>query len=249
MLTNAVQIAGFEKPFRDTMVNNLPNKSVYTENVLGLLPMSHIYGLVVICHSTIYRGDGVIVLPKFEFASTLQAIQDYRIQSLFLVSVVLPIHLNLSADLVQVPPIIILMTKNAKVLAQYDLSSVWSLFTGAAPLGQETAEDMQKLFPSWKIRQGYGKLQLCQHFMFPLDYTLFVDNIANTSAVEHDHEAEATVLTDMFQALLKHALSCVRVHPTISGLAPQAQFSRVLNASLSLSKVSKSPDMTSLGSC
>jgi acyl-coenzyme A synthetase/AMP-(fatty) acid ligase len=50
------------------------------------------------------------------------------------------------------------MTKNSQLLAKYDLSSVWSLFTGAAPLGQETAEDLQKIFPSWKIRQGYGKL-------------------------------------------------------------------------------------------
>jgi acyl-coenzyme A synthetase/AMP-(fatty) acid ligase len=57
----------------------------------------------------------------------------------------------------QVPPIIILMTKNPQMLAKYDLSSVWSLFTGAAPLGQETAEDLRKIFPSWKIRQGYGK--------------------------------------------------------------------------------------------
>jgi acyl-coenzyme A synthetase/AMP-(fatty) acid ligase len=56
-----------------------------------------------------------------------------------------------------VPPIIILMTKNEKLLAKYDLSSVWSIFTGAAPLGQETAEDLQKIFPDWKIRQGYGK--------------------------------------------------------------------------------------------
>jgi acyl-coenzyme A synthetase/AMP-(fatty) acid ligase len=50
------------------------------------------------------------------------------------------------------------MTKNPQLLAKYDLSSVWSLFTGAAPLGQETAEDLQKIFPSWKIRQGYGNL-------------------------------------------------------------------------------------------
>lgn len=50
------------------------------------------------------------------------------------------------------------MTKNKQLLEKYDLSSVWSLFTGAAPLGQETAEDLQKIFPSWKIRQGYGML-------------------------------------------------------------------------------------------
>jgi ribosome assembly protein SQT1 len=61
----------------------------------------------------------------------------------------------------KVPPIIIQMTKNKDLLSKYDLSSVWSLFTGAAPLGQETAEDLQKIFPSWKIRQGYGLTETC----------------------------------------------------------------------------------------
>jgi len=144
VIANTLQIKTYEEPFRSKMINDLSNQTDYTENVLGLLPMSHIYGLVVICHASVYRGDGVIVLPKFEFASTLQAIQDYKINSLFLV-----------------PPIIILMTKNPKVLAKYDLSSVWSLFTGAAPLGEETATDLQKIFPSWKIRQGYGLTETC----------------------------------------------------------------------------------------
>jgi hypothetical protein len=55
------------------------------------------------------------------------------------------------------------MTKNAQLLAKYDLSSVLSIFTGAAPLGQETAEDLGKIFPSWKIRQGYGRLAMQFH--------------------------------------------------------------------------------------
>jgi acyl-CoA synthetase (AMP-forming)/AMP-acid ligase II len=76
------------------MINDLRNQSEYTENVLGLLPMSHIYGLVVICHASVYRGDGVVVLPKFEFASTLQAIQDYKINSLFLVRLFFLVHLS-----------------------------------------------------------------------------------------------------------------------------------------------------------
>lgn len=144
VLIYAVQIGTFEKPYRDTIIKDLRNQSDYTENVLGLLPMSHIYGLVVICHASVYRGDGVIVLPKFDFQTTLQAIQTYKINTLFLV-----------------PPIIILMTKNKALLDKYDLSSVWSLFTGAAPLGKETAEDLQAIFPSWKIRQGYGLTETC----------------------------------------------------------------------------------------
>jgi len=50
------------------------------------------------------------------------------------------------------------MTKNKPVMDQYDLSSVdqGGIFTGAAPLGKETANDLQKLYPQWQIRQGYG---------------------------------------------------------------------------------------------
>jgi acyl-coenzyme A synthetase/AMP-(fatty) acid ligase len=41
--------------------------------------------------------------------------------------------------------------------SKYDLSSVESLFTGAAPLGPETAADFLKVWPNVLIRQGYGK--------------------------------------------------------------------------------------------
>lgn len=57
----------------------------------------------------------------------------------------------------KVPPIIILMTKNRSTMDKYDLSSVRSVYTGAAPLGKETADGLQKIIPSWAIRQGYGK--------------------------------------------------------------------------------------------
>lgn len=48
------------------------------------------------------------------------------------------------------------MAKNQPACSKFDLSSVKSIFTGAAPLGAETAEELQGLYPSWKIRQGYG---------------------------------------------------------------------------------------------
>jgi long-subunit acyl-CoA synthetase (AMP-forming) len=53
------------------------------------------------------------------------------------------------------------MTKNQGTLAKYNLSSVSSIFTGAAPLGKETAEDLQRMFPTWAIRQGYGLTETC----------------------------------------------------------------------------------------
>ena len=52
---------------------------VETQVELGLLPFSHIYGLVVVAHSATWRGDEVIVLPKFELTDYLQAIERFKI--------------------------------------------------------------------------------------------------------------------------------------------------------------------------
>src|ERR1700761_5352942 len=142
VIANTLQICVFDKLSRDQL--KPPGADTYLENALGLLPMSHIYGLVVICHASVFRGDGVVVLAKFEFKQYLQAVQDHKINTLYLV-----------------PPIIILMTKNKQVLDQFDLSSVKAIFTGAAPLGEETADDVNKMYPSWLIRQGYGLTETC----------------------------------------------------------------------------------------
>ncbi|KAL8843344.1 MAG: hypothetical protein Q9170_000202 [Blastenia crenularia] len=138
VIANTLQICTYEAPYRERLRKPGDQESP-SEVALGLLPQSHIYSLVVICHATIYRGDQVINLPKFELHSYLNAIQRFKINGLYLV-----------------PPIIITMLKNQGVTKKYDLSSVKGLFTGAAPLGEETAEECQKQYPDWKIRQGYG---------------------------------------------------------------------------------------------
>lgn len=142
VIANTMQIATYDEKYRQTLVE--PGNNSYQETCLGLLPFSHIYGLIVVCHVSAYRGDGVIVLPKFEMSSFLQSIQKFRIATLFLV-----------------PPIIINMVNNKKTLQNYDLSAVKTIFTGAAPLGEETADDLQKIFPKWEIRQGYGLTETC----------------------------------------------------------------------------------------
>jgi acyl-CoA synthetase (AMP-forming)/AMP-acid ligase II len=137
VIANTMQVKAYDEDFRNTLKK--PGEERYMENELGLLPFSHIYGLVVILHAGIYRGDCIVVLPNFEFKQLLQAVQDYRINTLYLV-----------------PPSIILMSKNKHLLDQFDLSSVKVIFSGAAPLGQETADDLNKQHPNWLIRQGYG---------------------------------------------------------------------------------------------
>lgn len=141
VMANTIQIGVMDRVSRD---NWNEGGEQYTENCLGLLPMSHIYGLVVICHASIYRGDCVVVMPKFDLKQCLQCIQDHKIAGLYLV-----------------PPIVILFAKNDKLLSQYDLSCVKVIFTGAAPLGEETADDISKQHPDWVVRQGYGLTETC----------------------------------------------------------------------------------------
>ncbi|OAA45602.1 phenylacetyl-CoA ligase [Metarhizium rileyi] len=138
VIANTIQFVTLEKSNRDTIRKQL-GVGGYTENCLGLLPMSHIYGLIVICHVAPYRGDGVIVLPRYEFKLLLQAVQDFKIQMLYLV-----------------PPMILHMSKQPDIVKQFDTSSVRAVFTGAAPLKEDTAKEFLKVLPRVNLLQGYG---------------------------------------------------------------------------------------------
>ncbi|KAF5665123.1 phenylacetyl ligase [Fusarium circinatum] len=112
---------------------------VATQVGLGLLPFSHIYGLVIICHSMPWHGDEVVVLPRYNLDHMLATIQKYEIR-----------HLPL------VPPIAIQLLQNKSKCDSYDLSSIEWVSSGAAPLGAKTIESMQRTWPKWKVGQGYG---------------------------------------------------------------------------------------------
>lgn len=83
VIANTLQSTTYEKSWRKSVTP--PGGKPYTEVALGLLPQSHIFALVVICHTGAYRGDQTVVLPKFEISSFLQAIQEFKINSLFVV--------------------------------------------------------------------------------------------------------------------------------------------------------------------
>lgn len=83
VISNVLQSEAFDRRWRTPEPGNQLPK---TEVALGLLPLSHIYGLVVIASSSTWRGDEVIILPKFEMASYLMAMQKFKINTLYLVS-------------------------------------------------------------------------------------------------------------------------------------------------------------------
>ena len=138
VITNTLQTTLFEKSSRAQI------GSTYRDVALGLLPQSHIYGLVIIAHASTYRGDQVVVLPNFELKSFLNAIETYKISTLYLV-----------------PPIAITMANNPDLLQKYDMSSVRQIFCGAAPLAKEITDELNRRHPSWKIRQAYGLTESC----------------------------------------------------------------------------------------
>lgn len=56
-------------------------------NLAGILPFCHSMALVMLGHSHTVRGDGIIVLPKFDFLPFLNSIQKYKINQLLAVSI------------------------------------------------------------------------------------------------------------------------------------------------------------------
>ncbi|KAF5562482.1 phenylacetyl ligase [Fusarium phyllophilum] len=119
-----------------------------TQVMLGVLPFSHVFGLMLITHLGTYRGDEIIVMPRFEFEPFLAAVSRFKIHQL-------PI----------VPPIVIQMLDRRELCRKYDLSSVRFVYTGAAPLGKETVDDLLGLYPKWRLGQGYGMTETATVFI------------------------------------------------------------------------------------
>jgi acyl-CoA synthetase (AMP-forming)/AMP-acid ligase II len=105
--------------------------------VIAALPFFHIYGLVVIMKATLADGGTLVTMPRFDLMEFLGLVQKYR-------ATILPI----------VPPIVLALVKHPAV-AQFDLSSVRIVFSGAAPLGEEIARELSDKL-GCPVVQGYG---------------------------------------------------------------------------------------------
>ncbi|KAL2670288.1 hypothetical protein Neosp_014755 [[Neocosmospora] mangrovei] len=72
-------------------------------------------------------------------------------------------HANVIANVLQhvtydsVPPVIIRMLQLKDTCSKYDLSSVKFLYSGAAPLAEETMQELQSIYPGWTVGQAYGQ--------------------------------------------------------------------------------------------
>lgn len=108
------------------------------DRVLGVLPFFHIFGLTVVVHFSLYLGVPLTVMTKFDLPLFLNVIQTHQISLSCLV-----------------PPIMVLLAKHPMV-EKYNISSLRTIISGAAPLSAELSRDVQARLTGCKIVQGYG---------------------------------------------------------------------------------------------
>jgi acyl-CoA synthetase (AMP-forming)/AMP-acid ligase II len=109
---------------------------------MAVLPFFHIYGLEVILTLGLYRGATLVVMRRFEMEPFLEAIQRYRVTRLPLV-----------------PPLILRLARDPAV-DSYDLSSVRTVTSGAAPLASEVVNALSRRLGGVLVKQGYGMTEL-----------------------------------------------------------------------------------------
>lgn len=107
------------------------------DTLIAVLPMFHIYGLVVILNLGLREGATIVTLPRFDLEQFLQTLQKYDVTLAHLV-----------------PPIVLALSKHP-IVDKYPLPKVKTIFCGAAPLDENlTRACMERL--KCDIRQGYG---------------------------------------------------------------------------------------------
>ncbi|KAI8230024.1 4-coumarate--CoA ligase-like 7 [Colletotrichum sp. SAR 10_96] len=111
---------------------------------LCFLPLYHAYAQTYFVANFAKQGIPVYIMTGFDFVKMLTYIQRYRV-----------------TQLVSVPPILVALTKHP-ITAKFDLSSLESVGSGAAPLAEDVARQAEKLLkkPDLIVRQGWGMTEV-----------------------------------------------------------------------------------------
>ena len=128
------------------LVNNIEQcaSSVASQGsdvVLAVLPFFHIYGMQVLMNDQLHHGAKLVTMPRFDLAQALSLIERHQVTRFF-----------------AVPPIVLALAKHPAV-ADFDLSSLRQVLSGAAPLGAEVAEEASVRI-GCEVVQGYGMTEL-----------------------------------------------------------------------------------------
>jgi acyl-CoA synthetase (AMP-forming)/AMP-acid ligase II len=137
---------------RNLVANVLQQQAVFDkshadEKIIAVLPFFHIYGLTVLMNQGLALGGTVVTLPRFELEDFLRTLQDQKITRAFVA-----------------PPIVLALAKHPLV-DRFDLSSLRTITSGAAPLDEDLAraceQRLRKGAPDGvTVAQGYGMTEL-----------------------------------------------------------------------------------------
>ncbi|MGG7510860.1 AMP-binding protein [Plantibacter sp. YIM 135249] len=123
------------------------------DRILAVLPFFHIYGMTVLLNLALSRRASLVTMPRFDLVEFLRIIQDFRCTYVFIA-----------------PPIAVALAKHPLV-DQYDLSSIHTIFSGAAPLDGTLAHAVETRL-GCRVRQGYGMTEMSPvSHAIPLDAT------------------------------------------------------------------------------
>ena len=111
------------------------------DRLLALLPFFHIYGLTVLLNLALRQRARLVTMPRFDLAEFLRIIQDHRCSYLFIA-----------------PPVAVALSKHPLV-AEYDLGSVHTTLSGAAPLDGELGTRLAERL-GCRVLQGYGMTEM-----------------------------------------------------------------------------------------
>jgi 4-coumarate--CoA ligase len=121
------------------------------DKVLALLPFYHIYGMTVLLNLAFKQRAALVTMARFDFVEFLRMIQDHRCSYVFIA-----------------PPIAVAVAKHPLV-ESYDLSSVHTILSGAAPLDGALAAAVATRL-NCRILQGYGMTEVSPvSHLIPID--------------------------------------------------------------------------------
>jgi PAS domain S-box-containing protein len=107
------------------------------EILIAALPFYHIYGMVVVMNAALRAGATVVTMSRFDVKSFLQVLQDARVTTAYVA-----------------PPLVRMLAKHPLV-AEYDLSALKDVISGAATLRESDARDCATRL-GCMVRQAYG---------------------------------------------------------------------------------------------
>jgi acyl-CoA synthetase (AMP-forming)/AMP-acid ligase II len=111
------------------------------DRILAVLPFFHIYGMTVLLNAALHARARLVIMPSFDLEGFLGSIQKHACTFAFIA-----------------PPVAVALAKHPMV-ERYDLSSLRSIMSGAAPLDEELGNAVASRL-GCHVVQGYGMSEL-----------------------------------------------------------------------------------------